>query len=75
MAFPLSPNRNPSSPGKARRSSICYGQISLELKAVKAVAPEQQAQMLDYLKSTGLRLGLILNFGDHPKAQIERFAR
>jgi len=30
---------------------------------------------LNYLKATGLRLGLILNFGHHPKAEIERFAR
>ncbi len=54
---------------------ICYGRIILELKAVKAVAPEHQAQMLNYLKATGLRLGLIINFGHHPKAEIERFVR
>ena len=54
---------------------ICYGQIILELKAVKALAPEHQAQMLNYLKATGHRLGLIINFGHHPKVEIERFAR
>lgn len=53
---------------------ICRGQIILELKAVKVIAPEHQAQMLNYLKATGLRLGLIVNFGHHPKVEIERFA-
>jgi hypothetical protein len=31
--------------------------------------------MLNYLKATGLRLGLILNFGQHPKVEIERLIR
>ena len=52
---------------------ICYGQILLELKAVKAIAPEHQAQMLNYLKATGLRIGLIINFVHFPKAEIERY--
>jgi GxxExxY protein len=52
---------------------ICYGQILLELKAVKPIAPEHQAQMLNYLKATGLRIGLIINFGHFPKAEIERY--
>lgn len=54
---------------------ICYGKIILELKAVKAIAPEHQAQILNYLKATGLRLGLIINFGHYPKAEIQRFVR
>ena len=53
---------------------ICYGQIILELKAVKTIAPEHQAQILNYLKATGLRLGLIVNFGHHPKVEIQRLA-
>ena len=58
-----------------RPDFICHGKIILELKAVKEIAPEHRAQVLNYLKATGLRLGLILNFGHHPKAEIERFAR
>jgi GxxExxY protein len=54
---------------------ICYGQIILELKAIKAIAPEHQAQILNYLKAIGLHLGLIINFGHYPKADIQRFAR
>lgn len=51
---------------------ICFGKIILELKAVKEIAPEHKAQVINYLKATGMRLGLLINFGRHPKAQIER---
>jgi len=53
---------------------ICYDQIILELKAVKDISPEHKAQVINYLKATNLKLGLLINFGSYPKAQIERFA-
>nr|WP_321399703.1 GxxExxY protein [uncultured Desulfobacter sp.] len=53
---------------------ICFNKIILELKAVKDIASEHKAQVLNYLKATNLELGLLINFGSHPKAQIERFA-
>jgi GxxExxY protein len=52
---------------------ICYDQIVVELKAVKELAPEHEAQILNYLKATGLKLGLLVNFGSYPKATIRRF--
>ena len=53
---------------------ICYSKIIVELKAVKEIAPEHKAQMLNYLKATGLELGLLVNFGAYPKAEIVRIA-
>ena len=53
---------------------ICYGKIIVELKAVKEISPEHQAQMLNYLKVTSMELGLLVNFGAYPKAQILRLA-
>lgn len=53
---------------------ICYGKIIVELKAVKAIAPEHVAQVINYLKATGKTLGLLVNFGDYPKATIKRLA-
>ena len=53
---------------------ICYGKIIVELKAVKEIAPEHKAQLLNYLKATDLKLGLLINFGSYPKAQIIRMA-
>lgn len=53
---------------------ICYEQIIVELKAVKEISPEHKAQVINYLKASQLKLALLINFGSHPKAQIERFA-
>ncbi|MFO0065638.1 MAG: GxxExxY protein [Pirellulaceae bacterium] len=53
---------------------ICFNQIIVELKAVKAIAPEHQAQVINYLKATGMKIGLLVNFGDYPKATIIRLA-
>ena len=53
---------------------ICYDQIIVELKAVKELAAEHEAQILNYLKATGMKLGLLVNFGSYPKATIKRFA-
>ena len=53
---------------------ICYGKIIVELKAVKEIAPEHKAQLLNYLKATGLELGLLVNFGAYPKTEIVRIA-
>ena len=52
---------------------ICYDQIIVELKAVKEIVPEHQAQLINYLKATQMKLGLLVNFGSYPRAQIERF--
>ena len=40
----------------------------------KDISPEHKAQVINYLKATNLKSGLLINFGSHPKAQIERFA-
>jgi GxxExxY protein len=51
---------------------VCYDKIVVELKAMTALAPEHKAQLFNYLKASRLRLGLLVNFGHHPKVQIER---
>jgi GxxExxY protein len=51
---------------------ICYEKIILELKAVREIAPEHKAQLFNYLKATGLKLGLLVNFSHYPKTQIIR---
>ena len=51
---------------------ICYDKIIVELKAVTELANEHKAQLFNYLKATGHKLGLLVNFGHYPKVQIER---
>ena len=53
---------------------ICYGKIIVELKAVRVIAPEHKAQVINYLKATGMKLGLLVNYGTYPKATITRLA-
>jgi GxxExxY protein len=38
--------------------------IILELKSVVSLHPKHAAQTLNYLKATGLRLGILINFGE-----------
>ena len=46
-----------------RADFVCYDKIIVELKAVNSIKPEHEAQLFNYLKVSGLRLGLLFNFG------------
>jgi len=52
---------------------ICFGSVLVELKAVSALADEHRAQVQNYLRATGLRVGLLVNFGHFPKVEFERY--
>ena len=54
---------------------VCYDSIIIELKAVKDICDEHRAQLHNYLKATGLKLGLLVNFGHYPKATVERIIK
>jgi len=47
--------------------------LVIELKTVKAIAPEHEAQILGYLKSSRLGHGLLINFGAY-KFEIRKYA-
>jgi GxxExxY protein len=49
---------------------VVEGCVIIELKAVEAIAPAHEAQLLNYLKATNIDVGLVLNFG--PKPQFRR---
>jgi GxxExxY protein len=53
---------------------VCHESIIVELKVVQAIAAEHRAQVLNYLKASGLRLGLLVNFGASPRTIVERLA-
>ena len=46
--------------------------VLLELKATRALDSSHQAQLLNYLRATGIEVGLLLNFG--PKPEFKRLA-
>lgn len=51
---------------------ICFDAVIVELKVVRELAAEHRAQLANYLKATGLRVGLLVNFGGSGPAAIER---
>ena len=53
---------------------ICYDKIIIEIKAVSKLAKEHEAQLLNYLKITGIKVGFLVNFGHFPGVEIKRLA-
>lgn len=53
---------------------VVNDEIILELKSVDKLAKIHEAQVLNYLKCTGLRLGILVNFGNE-RVEYKRFAK
>jgi GxxExxY protein len=51
---------------------ICFGKIVVELKAVSNLSEDHHTQVMNYLKVTGFKLGLLVNFGHHPRLESMR---
>lgn len=51
---------------------VCHESIIVELKAPSVTSGAHKAQVLNYLKATRMRLGLLVNFGCYPRATVER---
>ena len=55
-----------------RPEFVCFDKVILELKAVSLFTDAHRAQVHNYLKATGFKLGLLVNFGSHPQLEYER---
>ncbi|HBF33417.1 TPA: GxxExxY protein [Candidatus Sumerlaeota bacterium] len=53
---------------------LIENKVIVELKAVKTIAPEHQAQIINYLNATGIEVGLLINFGNQ-QLEYKRFTR
>lgn len=51
---------------------ICFNRVIVETKAVSALLPEHQAQALNYLRATGLKVAVLVNFGSSQGIQWKR---
>ncbi|HNT77595.1 MAG TPA: GxxExxY protein [Anaerolineae bacterium] len=59
--------------GEQRLDLLIGGLVIAEIKAVETIHPMHQAQLMSYLKATGLRLGFIINFNaPHLKEGVRR---
>jgi GxxExxY protein len=55
---------------------VCFGTVLVELKAMSTdIGSREESQMLNYLKATGLRVGVIINFGDQGRLDWKRMVR
>ena len=54
---------------------LCFDKIIVEIKALRVLEDIERAQLHNYLKASGLKLGLLVNFGHHPKLEYERIVR
>ena len=48
--------------------------VIVELKAADAIALENEAQLLNYLKATEIEIGLLMNFGKSPQFKKKAFS-
>ncbi|MBI4675204.1 MAG: GxxExxY protein [Chloroflexi bacterium] len=54
---------------------VCYGQVVVEIKALDRLSGKEKSQILNYLKATGLRVGVLINFGSTGRLEWKRFVR
>jgi GxxExxY protein len=51
---------------------VCYGKIIVEIKAMDKLALRDEGQLINYLKATGLKVGVLINFGHYPSLEWKR---
>ncbi len=51
---------------------ICYEKIIVEIKALDKLTSREEAQVLNYLKATGMPVGILINFGAHNDLEWKR---
>ena len=56
-----------------RADLVCFGKVIVEIKAVSTLTDEHRAQLMNYLRATCLKVGLLINFSHYPGVEHERF--
>ena len=54
---------------------LCFDTILIELKAMDRLTGREEAQVINYLKSSGLSVGVLINFGSHGKLEWRRLVK
>lgn len=72
--YPITVNYKDEVVGDYFADILVEDSIIVEVKAVDSIQPIHEAQLLNYLKATGITVDLVINF-KHPKAEIKRLVR
>jgi GxxExxY protein len=72
--FPLTVSFHGQVVGDFYADILLEDKVIIELKAVRALTPEHQAQVINYLNATGVEVGLLVNFGN-PRLEYKRLHR
>ena len=59
-------------PTKYRADFVCFSDVIVEFKAISTLTGADESQLLNYLKATGIRRGLVINFGATSLQHIRR---
>ena len=57
--------------GNYKADLVVEDKVLIELKAIRTILPEHEAQIINYLKATKVDIGLLMNFGNKP--EFKRF--
>ena len=71
--YPISVRYDDVVIGEYQADLLIEGQVIVELKAAKALESAHTAQCINYLKATGLKTCLLINFGA-PKVEVKRIS-
>jgi len=72
--YPLTVTFRQQTVGQFYADLLVEGKVIVELKAITALADVHKAQVINYLKATGIEVGLLVNFGN-PKLEYNRLHR
>lgn len=56
-----------------RADFLVYGKIIVEIKALEKLTGREEAQLINYLKATGVEVGVLINFGSSRELEWKRF--
>jgi GxxExxY protein len=72
--YPLSVMFRGQVVGEFYADILLEDKVIIELKTARALTPEHQAQLINYLNATGIEVGLLINFGN-PRLEYKRLHR